>query len=191
MTSFFDRNTDSHLIIDPEVKDTSGSNLLLFGVITRPHGIKGEVWVKIRNENDSLITEETRKVFLGADQIIYDLDSFRAHRNGLLMKLVGCNDRNNADAFRGSKVYINIDQIEPLRPNEYFVCDLIGLKVFTEQGEHIGSLVEVLPTGANDVYCIVGGDNEILLPAIKSVIRSIDLVKKEMIVRLMPGMREG
>ena len=191
MISFSDRNTDGHSIIDPEVKNTSGSNLLLFGVITRPHGVKGEVWVKIRNETDSLITKETRKVFLGTDQIMHDLDSFRAHRNGLLMKLVGCDDRNNADTLRGSKVYINVDQIEPLRPNEYFVHDLIGLKVLTEQGEYIGGLVEVLPTGANDVYCIVGGDDEILLPAIKSVIRSIDLVKKEMIVRLMPGMREG
>lgn len=191
MISFSDRNTDGHSIIDPEVKNTSGSNLLLFGVITRPHGVKGEVWVKIINETDSLIPEKTRAVFLGTDQILYDLDSFRSHRNGILMKLVGCDDRDNANALRGSNVYISVDYIDPLRPNEYFVHDLVGLRVFTEQGEHIGGLVEVLHTGANDVYSISGKDDEILLPAIKSVIKSVDLVTKEMIVRLMPGMRKG
>lgn len=177
--------------LGPEVKDASGPNLFLIGVITRPHGVKGEVWVKISNESDSLFTEETRKVFVGVDQISYDLDSFRTHRNGLLIKLVGCDDRNNADALRESKVYISGDQMEPLRPNEYFVHDLIGLKVVTEQGEHIGDLAEVLPTGANDVYSITGGDDEILLPAIKSVIKHVDLSKREMVVRLMPGMRKG
>ena len=79
--------------------------------------------------------------------------------------------------------------MQPLRPNEYYVNDLIGLAVFTETGEHIGDLAEVLPTGANDVYSILGDEGEILLPAIRSVIKSVDLVNKKMTVHLMPGMR--
>ena len=185
------RNTIGETIIGPEVQDTSGPNLLFVGVITRPHGVKGEVWVKIINKADKFLDGQTNKVLLGVRQVPYELESFRVHRNGLLVKLAGCDDRNNADILRGSEVYISVDQMKPLRPNEYYVNDLIGLSVFTENGEHIGDLAEVLPTGANDVYSINGEDGEILLPAIKSVIKSVDLMERKMTVRLMPGMRKS
>mgnify|MGYP001208666718 FL=1 len=185
------RNTEGKPIVGPDVQDTSGPNLLLVGVITRPHGVKGEVWIKIINKADKFLDGQTSKVLLGMRQVPYELESFRVHRNGLLVKLTGCDDRNNADILRGSKVFISVDQMKPLRPNEYYVTDLIGLSVFTENGEHIGDLSEVLPTGANDVYSINGEDGEILLPAIKSVIKSVDLMERKMTVRLMPGMRKS
>ena len=191
MTEFSNRNTEGISNVRPEVQDTSGPNLLLVGVITRHHGVKGEEWIKTTNKADKILDEETSKVLLGVHQVAYELESFRVHRNCLLVKLYGCDDRNNADILRGSNVYIAVDQMKPLRPNEYYVNDLIGLSVFTENGEHIGGLAEVLPTGANDVYSILGDDGEILLPAIKSVIKSVDLMERKMTVRLMPGMRKS
>ncbi len=190
MTQSSNRKTQVESIKGSEVLDTSEPHLLFIGVITRPHGVKGEVWVKIVNKADKLIDEQISNVLLGVDQVLYELETYRIHRNGLLIKFNGCNDRNHADSFRGSKVYIPVDQLKPLRPNEYYVKDLIGLSVFTENGEHIGDLVEVLPTGANDVYSILGDEGEILLPAIKSVIKCVDLVGKKMTVQLIPGMRK-
>ena len=188
MTESLNRDTKGNSIVGPEVHDPSGPNLLLVGVITRPHGVKGEVWVKVINKSDKFLDGQTSKVLLGVDQVACELESFRVHRNGLLIQLAGCDDRNKADALRGSEVYVSADQMKPLRPNEYYVSDLIGLSVFTENGVHIGDLVEVLPTGANDVYSISGEDGEILLPAIKSVIKYVDLMERKMTVCLLPGM---
>ena len=189
MTKSSNRNTAVESILGSEVQDTSGPHLLFVGVITRSHGVKGEVWVKIIDKSDRFIDGQISEILVGADHVPYALESYRVHRNGLLIKLASCNDRNDADILRGSKVYISVDQVQPLRPNEYYVNDLIGLAVFTETGEHIGDLAEVLPTGANDVYSILGNEGEILLPAIRSVIKSVDLVNKKMTVHLMPGLR--
>jgi 16S rRNA processing protein RimM len=106
----------------------------------------------------------------------------------LLLKLEGCDDRNGADELRGMLVQIPTEEAEPLGEGEYYHFQLIGLAVETESGERLGQVVEVLETGANDVYVVRGIRGEVLLPAVDDVIRAIDLESKRMMVRLLPGM---
>lgn len=75
-----------------------------------------------------------------------------------------------------------------LEENEYFIKDLVGIKVYTEEGSFLGTLVEVLKTGANDVYVIKTEEREILIPAIKEVVKKIDIDNKVMVVHLLEGL---
>jgi 16S rRNA processing protein RimM len=118
----------------------------------------------------------------------YPVRGMRFHKEMLLLRLGGCDDRNAADALRGMLVQIPVEEAVPLEEGEYYHHQLADVRVETEGGEWLGQLTEVLETGANDVYVVHGPQGEILLPAVKDVIREIDLESKHMIVRLLPGM---
>jgi 16S rRNA processing protein RimM len=128
-------------------------------------------------------------VYLGTETQRYEVQSSRLHQENLLLRLVGCEDRISADALRGMKILIEAGDVDPLPPDEYYIHELVGLDVVDEHGKLLGELVEVIVTGANDVYRVVCGQNEILLPAIKEVIRAVGVDAGEMTVRLLPGMR--
>jgi len=106
----------------------------------------------------------------------------------LLLKLGGCDDRNGADELRGMLVQIPLKEAAPLEEGEYYHFQLIGVRVETESGEWLGQVVEVLETGANDVYVVRGPWGEVLLPAVNDVILELDLELRRMVVHLLPGM---
>ena len=79
-----------------------------------------------------------------------------------------------------------------LKKNEYFIADLIGLKVESDEGEDLGILSDVLQTGANDVYVLSKeGEDDILLPAIKECVKEVDIENGAILVHLLPGLREA
>ena len=164
-------------------------SFLLVGHVARAHGVRGEVWVKINSGRETHLLESRQEVFIGNKHKVCGLQSIRKHRNGLLLMVDCCTDRNEAESLRGQKIWVTGDASEQLGVNEYYVEDLVGMQVNDEDGENVGELVEVLPTGANDVYRVAGRESELLLPAIDSVIRSVDVSKDEMVVRLIPGIR--
>ena len=159
------------------------------GTVARAHGVRGEVWVNVHGRTALPPLDDVTHVFIGFDRIGWVLSSFRFHRGGMLLVLEGCDDRKAAEALRGQEVSIPMQAQDPLDADEYFVEDLLGLRVRSEKGEQLGELVEVLPTGANDVYRVVDGQEELLLPAISTVIRAVDMDNGEMVVRLLPGLR--
>jgi|TARA_B100001971_G_scaffold158506_1_gene148300 16S rRNA processing protein RimM len=159
------------------------------GTVARAHGVRGEVWVHVPRRTALPPLDEVTHMFVGPDRIGWALRSFRFHRGGMLLVLEGCADRTAAEALRGQEVSIPMQAQDPLDADEYFVEDLLGLRVRSEKGEQLGELVEVLPTGANDVYRVVDGQEELLLPAISTVIRAVDMDNGEMVVRLLPGLR--
>jgi 16S rRNA processing protein RimM len=120
----------------------------------------------------------------------YPVEKLRQHRGALLLKLGGCDDRNSADELRGMLVQIPLEKAVPLEEGEYYHFQLIGVRVETESGKWLGQVVEVLETGANDVYVLRGPRGEVLLPAVEEVIRELDLESKRMVVRPLPGMLE-
>lgn len=120
----------------------------------------------------------------------YKVERFTWHRNDLLLKLSGCDDRTQAEALQGQLVQMNLQDAAPLGPNEYYTFQLIGIKVVTLEGEELGTLDEILETGANDVYVVHGPRGEILLPARIEVVRQVDLEHGVMTVYLMPGLVE-
>jgi 16S rRNA processing protein RimM len=118
----------------------------------------------------------------------YRVEGLRFHRNVLLLKLNGCDDRNAADELRGLLVQIPVEEAVPLEEGEYYLFQLVGVRVETESGEWLGHIVDVIETGANDVYVVHGPRGEVLLPAIDDVVRALDLESKHMVVHVLPGL---
>ncbi len=107
------------------------------------------------------------------------------------MKFAGYDTPEAAAKLRGQVVQILAEEAAPLPQGQYYHHQIVGLEVFTTEGERLGAVEEILETGANDVYLVRRDDGrEILLPAIQDVIQEIDLEHKRMVVRLMPGLVE-
>ena len=157
-----------------------------FGKITSMHGIKGEVKVYPYTDNIEYILS-LKKLYINLKE--YKIDNIRFHKNMFIIKLNGINTIEDAEKFRDSIVQREIDNNEVLEEDTYYVKDLIGLKVFLENGEEFGILIDVFQTGANDVYVIKDiNDKDILIPAIKDVVKHIDIENHKMIIKLMEGL---
>ena len=101
------------------------------------------------------------------------------------------NNINDVEGFRQCGLYVTREQAVPLGENEYFIADLIGLRTVTEEGETLGSLIDVLQTGANDVYVIQTEEKEeILVPAIKECVKNVDLETGTITLHLLDGLRD-
>jgi len=101
-----------------------------------------------------------------------------------LLQIEGISTRNDAEALRGTVVRIDRSQAAPLDEDEYYHFEILGLRVVDEEGHDLGTVVEILETGANDVYVVQRPDgSELLLPAIRSVILEVDLEHQRMVVR--------
>jgi 16S rRNA processing protein RimM len=118
----------------------------------------------------------------------YAVERVRLHAGVAIFKLKGCDDRNAAEELRGMLVHVELERAVPLEDGEYYQHQVIGLTVETVDGERLGTLVEVLETGANDVYIVRGLSGEVLIPAVEDVVKEIDLVKGTMIIEPLPGL---
>lgn len=132
---------------------------------------------------------------LGADLVEVEIAAVRPHKEFLLIRFEGIEDRNAADQLRGLWLFIDENLAAELEEGAYWIHDLIGLRVVGEDAVELGELVDVLITGANDVYVVrlaagVQRQQELLLPAIPEVIKAVDLDKGVMIVRLLDGLLE-
>jgi 16S rRNA processing protein RimM len=153
------------------------NGLLEIGMVTRPHGILGEVRVLVPPEYAAPLTR-VKRVYLSRGDGAPEpraLRGGRVHQNVLLLKLEGVETRNDAEALRGARVSVDVGELPEPQSGAYYQHQLLGLKVITADGVELGALDEVLTTGANDVYVVKTGGRELLLPAIESVIREIDL----------------
>ncbi len=160
------------------------------GVITAPHGVHGEMRV--------FPTTDEPKRFKKLKTVIMERDGRRDVRKVISVKFVknmvvigmeGIETMNDAEKYRNYNLLVERADAIPLAENEYFIADLIGLKVQTEEGEELGTLADVMTTGANDVY-VVDTDRygEVLIPAIKQCIISIDINEGLMKVHLLDGL---
>lgn len=165
---------------------TTTPQYLVIGKVFRPHGIRGELRVEIHTDTPNHL-QDVETVYLGEDHQPYNLDSFRLHSGVLLITLAEVTDRDQAELLRGAIVAVKLEEAAPLKEGEFYHHQIIGLKVVTDEGEDLGSVTEIITTGANDVY-VVRGEKEILLPAIKSVILKIE-PSTQMVVHLLDGLR--
>ncbi len=165
---------------------------LAVGRISRPHGIRGELRVEIITDYPERLGQHVCFYLASPDSPEavrrYPVEKLRWHRGALLLKLGGCDDRNGADELRGMLVQVPLEEAVPLEEGEYYYFQLVGVRVETESGQWLGRVVEVLETGANDVYVVRGPRGEVLLPAVEDVVLELDLELKRMVVRLLPGM---
>jgi 16S rRNA processing protein RimM len=164
------------------------NEFLAVGRVLRPQGVRGELLLESMTDFPQHLAE-LKTVYLGDPPQPHALAGVRLHRRQLVLRLADCHDRQAAEAFRNQLVQIEAQSAAPLPPGMYYHHQLIGLAVYTEDGEHLGELVEVLETGANDVYLVRGPQGELLLPVIAEVIRGVDLEAHRLTVHLLEGLR--
>ena len=160
------------------------------GKIVRTHGVRGELVLECWADSPEFLAGLKHLYFDGGSRDA-GLVSSRVHKGRVLLKLQGVDTVEQGDALRGKVLYLDRDDVE-LPEGRYFLQDLIGLKaVDGNTGREYGVLQEVLPTGANDVYVITIADRrEILVPAIKDCILSVDPEAGRMEIHLLPGLME-
>ncbi len=163
-------------------------NYLVVGRIVRPHGIRGGLVV----EQFSNLIRSIRpgmEIFVGNTTTPSIVTSIRLHRRRYLLVIEGCDDRDTAEQWRDAEIRLESGDVESLQEGEYYHWQLLGLHVCCEDGEVLGEIAEIVETGANDVFVVrnEAGD-EVLLPAIESVIRDVDLKRGKVIVHLLPGL---
>lgn len=163
--------------------------LLRVGIITSTHGIKGEV--KVFPTTDNLERFKTlKKVILvtGKENFDLEIESTKFFKQYTILKFKGYDSINDIEKYRGRELYVDRKNADKLKKDEYYIADLLGMKVVTEDQKEFGTLKDVLETGANDVYIVDTGDKEVLLPAIKECIKEINLENNTITVHIMEGL---
>ncbi|MCL4369233.1 MAG: ribosome maturation factor RimM [Actinobacteria bacterium] len=164
--------------------------MLAVGRVVRPHGVRGALLVEPYSTAIAELRSGSR-VFLGPHASPATVTRSHAQVRGYLLSLRECLDRESAEAWRGAEVRVPVEAVPPLPEGTYYHGDILGLVVVSSDGTNLGQVVEILQTGANDVYIVRDAqDQELLLPAIASVIREVDLSAGRLVVDLIPGLRE-
>lgn len=164
------------------------SDLIVIGTIMKPHGVRGEVRVKPLTDLPERFAW-LEAVYLGKDSPkLYKIDSIRFHKALVLLKFEGVTNRNDVELLRGQLVQIPESEAIPLEEGEYFLYQLEGLRVVTDEGAELGTISRVIETGANNVFVVSGNDGDILLPDIDDVVLEIDFENGRMLVHLLPGL---
>ena len=166
-------------------------NLLQVGVITTTHGVRGEVKV-FPTTDDAARFKKLKQVILdtGKENLTLEIAGVKFFKNMVILKFKGYDNINDVERFRKKSLYVTRENAVKLKKNEYFIADLIGLRVVSDDGEELGTLDDVLQTGANDVYVVKNDKGEeILVPAIKDCVKNVDIEGGEIILHLLPGLR--
>lgn len=168
-------------------------DLLQVGVITTTHGVRGEVKV-FPTTDDPARFKKLKNVILdtGREKIDLEVAGVKFFKNMVILKFKGIDDINDVEKYRKKSLYVTRENAVKLKKNEYFIADLIGLKVESDEGEDLGILSDVLQTGANDVYVLSKeGEDDILLPAIRECVKEVNIENGTILVHLLPGLREA
>jgi 16S rRNA processing protein RimM len=167
--------------------------LLEIGRIVRCHGLAGRMKVLSYLESQDIL-DDLPEVFVGRgsrETVPFSVDAVQTGREFFFLKLVGIEDRDAAAKLVRSAVWIPSEKMKKLPEGEYYWRELIGLRVVTEEGQSVGRIESVFPTGSNDVYVCRAAEKEILLPAIGEVVRKIDTDQGIMVIRLLKGLTES
>src|SRR5215204_5588771 len=175
-------------------KDTSSGSpegepvYLTVGFLRRPHGLEGEIIMDLHTDFPERM-KSGRKLFIGDEHQPMTLTSVRPHQMGLLVKFKDVETPEDAGKYRNQWVFIKATDAPPLPEGKIYKYKLIGFEVIDEHGNPLGKLVEVLETGANDVYVVRDeAGKELLLPAIPSVLLDLDAGRGLLKVHLLEGL---
>ena len=161
---------------------------MVVGKVRRPHGVHGEVVAEIYTDFPERISPK-KAIYLGEKHVKLVIASQRLHNEGLLLGFEGVTTPEQAGRYRNQILSIAASEASELPEGEYYFHELLNLEVVDVAGNPLGTLTEILETGANDVYLVTdSAGRELLLPAIPEVILDVDLDAKTMKVRLLPGL---
>ena len=163
---------------------------VLIGRIVGVHGLKGTNKFKSYAESlsvfhpgQSLLIRDNRNRETNAE-----LDWVKSHTRTPLISFKGVTDRERAEALIGAELFIPETDLPEVDDGTYYWFELIGIEVYTTRGDYLGRITSIFPTGSNDVYVVKDNKQEVLIPALESVVRDIDLELKRMRVDLPEGL---
>jgi 16S rRNA processing protein RimM len=170
------------------VENNTEPRFLVIGQVGKPHGVRGDVRVVPHTDVPERFTW-LDEVYIGEkDPQPVPVEYARLHKNWILLKMAGYDNRNAVESLRGQLVQVREEQALPLEEDEYFLFQLMGLAVISDEGERLGELVQVIETGANNVFVVHGSRGEILIPDTSEVVLDIDFNKGHITVHLLPGL---
>lgn len=164
--------------------------LLQVGIISSTHGIRGEVKI-FPTTDDAGRFKKLKEVILddGKEQVLMQVEGVKFFKQFVIAKFKGYDNINDIEKYKGKSLFVTRENAVTLGKDEYFIADLIGILVENEDGSFQGILKDVLETGANDVYIVQSKEGkEVLIPAIKDCILSVDLDSNKMKVHLLDGL---
>ena len=160
------------------------------GVITSTHALRGDVKVFPTTEDPARFRKLKEAYVLDGNSfvpVVVTKASF--FKQFVILHFEGKDRIEDVERLVKKEIYVDRDHAIPLEEGEYYISDLIGLRVFDDDtGKELGELFDVLQTGANDVYVVKNGTQEILIPVIDECIRKVDLEAGEVRVHLLPGL---
>ncbi len=165
-------------------------DLLQVGIITSTHGVRGEVKV-YPTTDDPRRFRRLKEVILdtGREKLNLEIEGVKFFKQFVILKFKGLDNINDIEKYRQKSLYVTRKNAVRLQRDEYFIADLIGLKVQDEDGKELGTVKDVIETGANDVYEVEMADGKsLLLPAIKQCILNVDVENGTMQVHVLEGL---
>ncbi len=176
-----------------KVEDNRMNEMFNVGKIVNTHGVKGELKV-MPTTDDPTRFERLKEVYVERKKLeTYEIQSVRYHKGMVLLKFKGIEDMTAAELLKGAILKIDRKDSLPLEEDEYYIADLYGMQVYTvDEERYLGEIVDVIYTGSNDVYAIrkEGRIKDLLLPAIKQVVKKVNLSENKMHVVLLEGLEE-
>ena len=165
-------------------------DLLQVGIITSTHGVRGQVKV-YPTTDDPRRFRRLKEVVLdtGKEKMNLEIEGVKFFKQFVILKFKGLDNINDIEKYRQKSLYVTRKNAVRLQRDEYFIADLIGLKVQDEDGKELGTVKDVIETGANDVYEVEMADGKsLLLPAIKQCILNVDVENGTMQVYVLEGL---
>jgi 16S rRNA processing protein RimM len=159
------------------------------GEIVGTFGVHGELKVQPLTDFPDRF-ERTAMVYLGTERAPYAVEGAHTHKQHVLLKLRGVDDPEAGVRLRGTCLWIPADEITPLPADQYYLHDVVGLRVQHVNGVELGTITDVMATGGHDVFVVrqSGSGGEVLLPAVKEFIKSVDLARGVVLVDPIAGL---
>ncbi len=162
------------------------------GKVVALFGIRGELKVLLLTDIPNRFAG-LGAVYAGPDHTRHLIQSVRPYKGEMIvLKLEGIDDADTAESLRDQNLAIPVSELAQLPPDSYYQHDILGLMVITLKGQKLGSIVDIIVTGSNDVYVIKAPDgSQVLIPAIKDVIKQVDLIRRTMYIDPLPGLLDN
>lgn len=167
-------------------------DLLRIGVVTSTHGLRGEVKV-FPTTDDAKRFEDCDEVILMTkkEKLTLHVEKVRYFKKMVIVKFKEFNDINQVETFRKCDIMVTRENAVPLEEGEFFICDIIGADVVEEDGSPVGTVRDVMETGANNVFVILTPEGkEVLFPSIPECIKKVDVENKQVVAHIMPGLMD-
>jgi 16S rRNA processing protein RimM len=171
------------------VLNIPADDFLLVGTIGLPFGVRGQVKLHAITSRPEHL-RRLKTLYLGDDRLPIAVRGLTQQKPGILvLTLAGIDSRNAAENLRNVDVYIHPHDAAPLEEDEYYLHDLPGMQVETTSGELLGTVKEVLETGANEVLVVSRPEGgEVLIPMIRDVVKRLDVEQKQIVIEPMEGL---